>query len=274
MAKAGAGGEAKAKAEAGDEGQKAARLGRGVIINAVAMKWMKPRSRLRPPSPANQSVKPIPGVPGSPIKLAVAKMVLKPTGRVRPPSPAIDRMMPTWRLPGSPFQTRCGRQDRREAQLGIATAEPGQISPDAHVGRAGLTYQTEESMQGTMLIFLPNKHEPEVIKFSRAPDLGDFKEAIGGGWIESVPHFNTIEHDGKLQRCIAFCDEEGKLNYRTSGKTASAPDPTNSLATILWDKALRRAGFPGLMTRDGAVADYLRGRVCIVFGDDEFMENL
>jgi hypothetical protein len=129
-------------------------------------------------------------------------------------------------------------------------------------------------MQGTMLIFKPNAREPEVRTFKRAPDLGDLKAAIGGGWIELVPEFKTIEHEGTLHPCVAFCDEESKLNYRTSGKPDCAPDPENRWATILWDRALRRTGHPGLMTPTGAVADYLSGRVCVLIGDEQFLQSL
>jgi hypothetical protein len=125
-----------------------------------------------------------------------------------------------------------------------------------------------------MLIFRPNNHEPEARAFTHAPDIGDLKDAIGGGWLEAVPGFASIEHDGALQRCVAFCDEEGKLDYRSSGKAASKPDPVNSLATVLWDKALRRATHPGLMNRGGLLADHLRGDICVLYGDDEFMESL
>jgi hypothetical protein len=121
-------------------------------------------------------------------------------------------------------------------------------------------------MQGTMLVFLPTEREPEIRKFSRAPELAELKAAIGGGWLEMVPMFDTIEHEGQLHKCVAFCDEEGKLDYRTSGKSASAPDARNEWATMLWDQALRR--------RKLGLGDYLSGRVCVLFGDGEFMQSL
>jgi hypothetical protein len=129
-------------------------------------------------------------------------------------------------------------------------------------------------MRGVMLIFLPNTRQPEVREFSRPPDIGDLKDAIGGGWLEKVPKFETIEHDGALHRCVALCDEEAKLEFRTSGKGESAPDPANSWATILWDRALRRAGYPGLIAGSGAIVDYLCGRVCVLIGDEQFLQSL
>jgi hypothetical protein len=122
-------------------------------------------------------------------------------------------------------------------------------------------------MQGTMLVFPPTEREPEIRKFSRALGLEELKAAIGGGWLEMVPMFDTIEHEGQLHKCVVFVDEEGKLDFRTSGKNASAPDARNEWATMLWDQALRRVG-------KSRVGDYLSGRVCVLFGDAEFMQSL
>jgi hypothetical protein len=129
-------------------------------------------------------------------------------------------------------------------------------------------------MQGTMLIYRPGKTEPEVREFDRAPDEGDLKDGIGGGWLEMVPGFTSITYRDELRSCVALVDEEGKLDYRTSGLKKSAPDETNQWATLLWDRALKRAGHPGLITPDGQVADYLVGQVAVLFGDREFMDAL
>jgi hypothetical protein len=129
-------------------------------------------------------------------------------------------------------------------------------------------------MQGVMLIYRPYQREPEVRRFAHPPDLGDLKDAIGGGWLEKVPMFHSIEHEGELHPCVALADEEGKLDYRTSGKKESAPDPVNNWATLLWDSALKRGGHPGLLTPTGAVADYLVGAVAVLYGDAEFMGSL
>jgi hypothetical protein len=134
-------------------------------------------------------------------------------------------------------------------------------------------------MRGVMLIYKPNEVEPEVRTFSRPPDLGDLKEAIGGGWLEKVSQFDTIEFGGELHHCVVLVDEEAKLNFRSApGKTERAPDPPNDRATVQWDRALRRAGHPGLLRPAtgpfGPLADYLVGRVCVLFGDDQFMGSL
>ena len=98
-----------------------------------------------------------------------------------------------------------------------------------------------------------------------APQLETLKAGVGGGWIELIPQFDSYEvAPGEVVSCVAFCDEEGKLKNLT----------TNNIATVLWDKAMRRAGGPGLLQRDGTAADYLVGQIAIVFGDDEFMEAL
>jgi hypothetical protein len=108
----------------------------------------------------------------------------------------------------------------------------------------------------TDLTFTPVEGEPK---------LELLKNAIGGGYIELVPGFDTIEQKpGEVVKCVAFCDEEGKLNGL----------PANTYATILWDKALRRHGGPGLLQRDGTAVDVLVGPIAIVIGDDEFMEAL
>jgi hypothetical protein len=96
------------------------------------------------------------------------------------------------------------------------------------------------------------------------PHFELIKEAIGGGYVELVPLFNSYEHDGRWVKCVAFGDEEGKLKKF----------PINKEATVLWDKALRRANHPGLLKPNGQMADVLVGSICIVFGDKEFMAGL
>jgi hypothetical protein len=121
-------------------------------------------------------------------------------------------------------------------------------------------------MKGSILIYKPGAVEPEVRSFTRALDLDDLKDAIGGGYLEHVPSFDTIEHDGKLRRCVVLCDEHGKLDYRPGKPGRHLPDPPNETATALWVLALRRRGyFP---------SDYFVGQIAIVIGDAEFMEAL
>ena len=68
-----------------------------------------------------------------------------------------------------------------------------------------------------------------------------------------VPGFDTIEHEGKVVPCAV---KGQRINHD---------------ATILWDAALLRAGYPGLLKPDGRMADILFGQVAVVFGDAEFM---
>jgi hypothetical protein len=96
------------------------------------------------------------------------------------------------------------------------------------------------------------------------PALDQLKAAIGGGYLELVPAFSSIERDGHIVECVALCDEESKLKQM----------PINHVATTLWHIALKRAGYPGLLRPNGQIADVLAGPVVIVFGDQEFMEAL
>lgn len=97
--------------------------------------------------------------------------------------------------------------------------------------------------------------QTDVTAFVSPPTL-DFLQAAVGGLIEAVPAFNTIEQGGQVAPCVAFCNEEGKLE----GQTLNVP------ATALWLAAQRRDGV--------SIDDVLLGQVVILTGDDEFMESL
>lgn len=116
-------------------------------------------------------------------------------------------------------------------------------------------------MRGTLLIFRPGKMAPDVKEIDFAPlseldRLQVLKDGIGGGYIEAVPYFLTIEHAGELHRCIAFCDEDGKRKQLDH----------NIAANEHWRRAMRRAA------GCSPDPDYLVGDVAVVFGDAEFME--
>jgi hypothetical protein len=97
------------------------------------------------------------------------------------------------------------------------------------------------------------------------PTLPLLKEAIGGGYIETVPGFDRYKHGGVVhKKCAAFCDEEGKLNNQ----------PYNRRATVRWQEALLAQGLPGLIGDDGMPVDVLVGKVAVVWGDQEFMAAL
>jgi len=118
-------------------------------------------------------------------------------------------------------------------------------------------------MKGTLLIFRPHEGTPEVQELGRlspADMLNTLRAAIGGGWLEAVPHFTTVLHGGAWHNCRAFCDEEGKLEHKQLA--------FNAKANQQWRIAMHRtAGCD-------PDPDYLVGPIAVVFGDDEFMEAL
>ena len=90
-----------------------------------------------------------------------------------------------------------------------------------------------------------------VLEIDHAPDCSELQSRVSG-YIECVPYFNRY----KGERCVAFCNEEGKLD----GLDA------NKLATGAWHYQLEKAGVP--------CHDVLVGPVVIVTGDDELLEAL
>jgi hypothetical protein len=97
------------------------------------------------------------------------------------------------------------------------------------------------------------------------PSLEMMKEGIDGGYLEIIPRFNWINYDGVVRKCVAFCDEDGKIKRL----------PLNKAATIQWDRCLQEQGLPGLLTPDGQhMIDHLVGPILVVTGDKEFMEAL
>ena len=119
-------------------------------------------------------------------------------------------------------------------------------------------------MQGTFITIKPGSGGLLATPIDGEPTLPAVKAAIGGGYIEEVKGFTTIEHGGKLHTCVVFCDEDGKRKQL----------PLNKLATTLWDQALRRIGQPTLARPDGSAIDFLVGQVLVVIGDQEFLEAL
>jgi hypothetical protein len=87
--------------------------------------------------------------------------------------------------------------------------------------------------------------------------LEDLQAGLGGGYIELVPGFTR--YMGKP--CVAFCDEEGKLNGL----------PYNVRASELWYGQMADT----FCSKDtGWPLDVLVGPVVIVTGDAELMEEL
>jgi hypothetical protein len=112
-------------------------------------------------------------------------------------------------------------------------------------------------MQGTMLIVSP-RGSIKTCPLTRPPELEGVQREVGG-WLEQVPHFKSIDYRGTVQTCVAFCNEEGKLNKL----------PVNDAATRMWAAALKRQG---LDIRQ--VNDVLVGTIVVVFGDQELMNEL
>jgi hypothetical protein len=117
--------------------------------------------------------------------------------------------------------------------------------------------------KGTIVQLNPDGTRTE-IAIEGPPTLDKLKDAIGGGYIELVPRFNSFRHGDQLVSCVAFCDEDGKYKHM----------PINRPATALWDEALRRTGHPGLIEPSGKIADFLVGTIAVVFGDKRFMAAL
>jgi hypothetical protein len=119
-------------------------------------------------------------------------------------------------------------------------------------------------MKGTMLIIRPSEQFPETKFYNHPPSLDELRTAIGGGWLELVPYFNTIgvkaphSNSATVMDCIAFCDEEGKLKQA----------PFNEDATSAWEQSVRR------ITGNIDIEDHLRGTVVVLFGDREFMASM
>jgi len=102
-------------------------------------------------------------------------------------------------------------------------------------------------MKGTVTIL---KADGSVsIRYVTAPLALEELQAAVGGYIETVPYFDKYgPHD-----CVAFCNEEGKLNNL----------PLNEQATQAWQEAV---GQP--------LGDVLVGDIIILSGDKEFLKSL
>lgn len=116
-------------------------------------------------------------------------------------------------------------------------------------------------MRGTMLTYHPGDDPPVVETLTIPPSLTFLQRRVGG-YIQAVPRFTTIMHNGVKHGCVAYCDEEGKL--KPNGRL-------NTQATRLWHQALPP---PGLADGNGNIVDVLVGPVVILFGDAVFMRRL
>lgn len=82
--------------------------------------------------------------------------------------------------------------------------------------------------------------------------LRELRESVGGD-IELIPCFNEIVIDGTKWKCVAFCNEHGKLNRL----------PMNNQATEMWWNTMKFV-----------TDDYLVGDIAVVYGDETFMQKL
>lgn len=119
-------------------------------------------------------------------------------------------------------------------------------------------------MHGTMLVFAPRTMGISEITFDRAPTLEELKGAIGGGYLEAVPGFDSVIYNDIVMSCVALCDEDGKRKRLD----------LNAAASIAWDRALRRQGETLVDLKTSRARDYLVGSVVVLFGDKEFMGSL
>lgn len=112
-------------------------------------------------------------------------------------------------------------------------------------------------MHGTLLIYSPDG-SCDALPLS-APPTSDQIHDIVGGYIELVPYFDTVKHDGEVHVCRAFCNEDGhRLEL-----------PYNVLATALWAAAIDRRYDHRLHD-----PERLRGSIAVIFGDAELMRAL
>ena len=112
-------------------------------------------------------------------------------------------------------------------------------------------------MKGYILSIHPGK-TARLTEHTAPATLEQLREAVGGGWLEAVPHFNYIpDHKNNVVKCVVFCDEEGKLKQLEINKNATA----------LWFSSCKYQKKP-------MPNDMLVGPIAIVYGDKEFMEDL
>ena len=95
-------------------------------------------------------------------------------------------------------------------------------------------------------------------QFDAPVSLETLQSAVGG-YIETVPGFDRIQPPDKLGGtvpCVAFCNEEGKLEGA----------PYNAQATQAWADCLK--------VPLHAMSDVLVGSIIVLYGDDEFMNSI
>jgi hypothetical protein len=142
------------------------------------------------------------------------------------------------------------------------------ISTFATVLYIVIFHKRERPMQGTMLIIRPGANVVEEHKLNAAPRMHEMQRVVGG-WLEHVPSFGSITHDGRICPCVCLVNEEGKFSYSTfPGQTGRRePLEANGYATSLWLAAQEHHPLP-------VAPDVLCGPVLILIGDREFMQSI
>lgn len=92
-------------------------------------------------------------------------------------------------------------------------------------------------------------------ELNASPGLDVLQKAVGGN-IEIVPYLDEFVTPNSRLKCVAFCNEEGKLNSL----------PSNFIANVIWAACLD--------TKKLNMFDNLCGDVVILWGDDEFMDSI
>lgn len=103
-------------------------------------------------------------------------------------------------------------------------------------------------MQGKLYVIKASGEVSEEA-LTNAPSL-ETLQSIVGGYIQIIPSFSTY----RGAECVAFCNEEGKLDGL----------PVNRSASVAWQQAVGRF----------RIDDFLVGDVAVVCGDEELMADL
>lgn len=111
-------------------------------------------------------------------------------------------------------------------------------------------------MQGKILVYTPTSIHPEEFIIDDPPDLKLLQAHVKGN-IELIPLFDTIVINNELCKCVAFCNEEGKLQDLE----------VNATATSMWASAMLKSGHM-------LAGDMLVGNVAVVIGDNELLEAM
>jgi hypothetical protein len=98
-----------------------------------------------------------------------------------------------------------------------------------------------------LIIVRPDSRHIAIEEVTHPPELDALQKIVDGN-IETVPHFQTIWG----RRCVAFCNEEGKLKKL----------PINLPAQHLW------------MASKGGIGDILVGTIVVLAGTQAFLEQI